>query len=161
MLKRKLTQAKSNFYLLPARNPRDTYKVLWYRVHEIGYFVNCKVDLLFPGILDIPNIPVSEIDRTNVHNIPCIPLSPLLLLKLQGWIHHGESDRDYVRRKQPADVLDINDLLRICRQKGIRPRDDPYLSIAFKTTSESRVMEYVEEYPYSAIAWTELGYTCS
>ncbi|KAF8530044.1 hypothetical protein BU17DRAFT_78577 [Hysterangium stoloniferum] len=158
-LKKRLTQANTRFYLVPAKDPAATYKVLWYRLREVGYHVNIKVDLLYPGILDIPNIPVSEIDTNNIHGLPCLPLSHLLLLKLQGWVHHGESTRGFERMKQPADVQDINDLLRISRRRNIRPGDDPHIPIPFKTISETRVLQYVVKRPESESDWTELGFS--
>jgi len=160
-LKRVLTQAKSRFYLVPAKDPAATYKVLWYRFHSVVSHVNVKVDLLYPGILDIPKIPVSEIDTNNIHGLPCLPLSHLLLLKLQGWVHHGEAEQAFKRMKQPADVQDINDLLRISRRKSIRPSDDPHIPVTLKRISESRIAKYVEKRPESERDWTELGFSCS
>jgi len=158
-LKQKLTEVNRKFYLVPSRDPSATYKVLWYKIHvyPLGT-IRVKVDLLFRGVLDIPDIPLSKIDRTNDSSLPCMPLSPLLILKLQGWIHHGDAIESRYRMKQPADVQDINDLLEIARQRNIRPRSESYLPQSFITRAETRVMKYVKSQPSSRDHWISIGF---
>lgn len=47
---------------------------------------------------------------------PLMPFLPLLLLKLQAWQDHGESAKLFMRDKQPTDVQDILELLRLAEQ---------------------------------------------
>jgi hypothetical protein len=133
-----------------------TYKVLWYHIIETDSCL--KVDILLPGVLDIPDVPLSNIDRNNSSLLPCAPLSHLLLLKLQGWIHHGESALQRDRRKQPQDVRDVNGLLAIAVRRSLKPREEPYLPQTFIRRAENRVEKYVDAYPASRASWIALGF---
>jgi hypothetical protein len=107
-----IVHADSNFYLVPARNPQDTYKVLWYRIpprrgtgsgpeaasssapNEDGSAPapdnarHCKVDILLPGPepLSIPFIPQDRIKYPQPDTVTIsarrIPLIPFLTLVL-------------------------------------------------------------------------------
>jgi hypothetical protein len=155
-LKMRLVELNPRFYTVPSRNPRATYTVLWYHITESDSCL--KVDILLPGDLDIPDVPLSEIDRTNIHELPCAPMSHLLLLKLQGWIHHGESLAERYRRKQPQDERDVNGMLVIARMKGLKPRDETYLPQSFIRRAEGRVRDYVNSCPSSMDDWAALGF---
>ncbi|KIJ31453.1 hypothetical protein M422DRAFT_234553 [Sphaerobolus stellatus SS14] len=156
-LKRRLTETNSCFYLIPSRTPGATWKVLWYYIKETQSC--CKVDILFPGTMDFPDIPVSVIDRSNPYAVPCVPLSALLLLKLQGWIHHGEAVEFRYRSKQPNDAKDIKELLVIARRQHIRPRTEVYLLSTFISEADSRVKTFVTKHPSSRDDWTTLGFS--
>lgn len=155
-LKAKLVEINHKFYLVPSRDPRATYQVLWYHITETDSCI--KVDILFPGVLDIPDVPLSLIDHNNIYNLPCTPLSHLLLLKLQGWIHHGESTAQRYRQKQPQDEQDINELLAIACLRGLRPREERYLPRSFILRAELRVQKYVRACPSSERSWRALGF---
>lgn len=72
----------SNFYTVASKDPRATYRVLWYR---LGYSRSCKVDVLMPGIMNIPPVPAARIAyRRSRSELPLISFLPLLLLKLQA-----------------------------------------------------------------------------
>ena len=54
----------SSFYLVRSKNWRATYRVLWHRLSKDTYprpSVDCKVDILVPGILNIPNVPQDHV----------------------------------------------------------------------------------------------------
>ena len=154
-LKRRLALLNSKFYLVNARDPHAAYKVLWY-LTDTGSRI--KIDLLFPGVLDIPAIPTSCITRTNIFSLPCAPFSLVLLLKLQAWVHHGESlsPRYYV--KKPIDARDIDALLPIASRMGLKPRTEKFLPESFVKKSELRVKKYGQEVPTSVKQWIALGY---
>jgi hypothetical protein len=154
-LKRMLVSLNDRFYLIPARNPRDTYKVLWYCTDTDA---RVKVDLLMPGVLGIPSIPPSCITCGNIYSLPCAPLSVVLLLKLQAWVHHGEAVQAHYRLKKPMDERDINALLPIASRMRVRPKMEKSLPESFVRKSESRVEIYVREVPASKNQWKELGY---
>ncbi|KAF8515170.1 hypothetical protein JB92DRAFT_80301 [Gautieria morchelliformis] len=155
-LKSRLVELNPKFYLVPSRNPRATYKVLWYHISETDSCL--KVDILLPGVLDIPDVPLPDIDRNNNSGLPCAPLSHLLLLKLQGWIHHGESALLRDRLKQPQDVRDVDELLVIAVRRGLKPREEGYLPQSFIRRAELRVEKYVNAYPASRANWIALGF---
>ena len=93
-LKRLLTQEDGRFFLVPSRSRRARYKVLWYELPPArrGGARKCKIDILVPGgDLMIPHIPSQNVKRRD--GLPVKPPLPLLLIKLQGWMDHRDSDR--------------------------------------------------------------------
>lgn len=155
-IKRVLVNANSQFYLIPARNPQNTYKVLWYRTN-MG--VRVKVDLLQPGIMSIPSISPNEVEYKGVyggtHNqIPIAPFGLVLLLKLQAWAQHRDSTEFRFRQKQYTDVADIDVLLP--RAVTSRVKFDSLPDI-FLREARRRVTEYGRAYPDSRVHWKALG----
>jgi len=64
-----IASTDDQFYLVPAANPQDTYHVLWYSIPDADERA-CKVDILIPGILSIPEIPIQKIvyqDRSPIY----------------------------------------------------------------------------------------------
>ncbi|THU75320.1 hypothetical protein K435DRAFT_974877 [Dendrothele bispora CBS 962.96] len=136
-LKNRLVSYDPRFYTVASKDPLATYRVLWFRLS--GYRRCCKVDLLLPGVMNIPLVPLERIYRMKDHqstvtsesslssyystlstrsaDYPLMPFLPLLLLKLQAWQDHGESPKLYMREKQPTDVKDINELLDLAVTK--------------------------------------------
>ncbi|KAH9848592.1 hypothetical protein C2E23DRAFT_889036 [Lenzites betulinus] len=121
-LKEVLVRADAQYTLVRSRNPSATYRVLWYRIP--GTFQRCKVDVLIPGILDIPDVPLARISTPSPHLLPAMPLIPQLLLKLQGWRDHRASHRTDMRLKQYTDVRDVNALLKIVQTRQLRVDDE-------------------------------------
>ncbi|KAF5328929.1 hypothetical protein D9758_016816 [Tetrapyrgos nigripes] len=147
VLKNKLIELDSRFYTVASKDPYATYRVLWFRIpsptstssltsssyaaYSSLYSLrsrdrSCKVDLLLPGVMNIPFVPKESIYRTpsttrsssaNLDPLPLMPFLPLLLLKLQAWQDHGESPKSWMREKQPIDVRDITQLLEIAVTK--------------------------------------------
>ena len=118
-----LVDAKpQSFYLIASRDPRATYKVLWHQMSNESstsrrYSMSrCKVDLLQPGIMNIPDIPTQYVKT--IRELPVMPLPLLLFMKLQAWTDHRDSPKDYMRPKQVDDLRDIRQLLDILRQRG-------------------------------------------
>ncbi|KAH9919347.1 hypothetical protein B0H21DRAFT_845764 [Amylocystis lapponica] len=150
VLKEMLTQRDTDFYLIRAKNPAATYKVLYHRLASRGRTKrSCKVDILTPGIINIPNIPPSRIETVGA--LPLVPLLPLLLLKLQGWID---------RAKQPVDVADIAQLLVIVSRRGdkIGQENLGWLPDEFVMLARSRVRKYVAERKETTQYWEALGF---
>jgi hypothetical protein len=152
-LKARLIALDPRFYTVASKDPYATYRVLWFRLptYTTGYSYayrdrSCKVDLLLPGIMNIPFVPKERIYKvrdegknylsskslaysssssygsrsqssSNSDPLPLMPFLPLLLLKLQAWQDHGESSKLYMRQKQPTDVLDITELLALAVKK--------------------------------------------
>ncbi|KAF5378458.1 hypothetical protein D9615_007060 [Tricholomella constricta] len=150
-LKRKLVSLNSSFYLVAARSPLATYKVLWFRFADTDSCV--KVDLLFPGVLGIPSIPASSITTANAHKLPCAPFALVLLLKLQAWVHHGEALEYRFRQKQLMDARDITLLLPIACSMNIRPCATGTLPKAFLELSAGRAEKFVRHAPSSRPFW--------
>ncbi|KAK0441462.1 uncharacterized protein EV420DRAFT_1485627 [Desarmillaria tabescens] len=101
-----VTKNPSRFYLVNAKSPRATWKVLWYHDHSAdGKLEKTKVDLLKPGVLQLPMI-FSE-DIVDKQGLPVVPMSILLLHKLKGWEDNRESTEERLQSKHDADVGDI------------------------------------------------------
>jgi hypothetical protein len=155
-LKSKVIELNPRFYRIAARDPSATYTVLWYRIADNG--ARLKVDLMLPGAMNIPVIPVHTFDTNNLLNLACAPLSLVLLLKLQAWVQHGEADEARYYMKQPTDAQDILELLSVARQKRIQPRSESYFPNLFVSRAESRAEKYVSRYPGTKASWMDLGF---
>ncbi|KAG6889598.1 hypothetical protein C0995_016124 [Termitomyces sp. Mi166 len=145
------------FYLVPSANPRNTYSVLWFTVSSRK---TCKVDILIPGLLSIPNIPVSKISYIEpFQDIPVVPFLVLLLLKLRGWTDHRVDHRQHMRDKVEVDEEDIEELLELAVQEyGANLDRERWLPKWFVEEMQERVQEYVEEWPDSENNWRNLGF---
>ncbi|KAG9127707.1 hypothetical protein FRC07_010630 [Ceratobasidium sp. 392] len=158
-IKRVLVNANSRFYLIPARDPLATYKVLWYRT---ALDVRVKVDLLQPGIMSIPNISSDEIERRTTSayggsqsRIPVAPFGVVLLLKLQAWEQHRDSSEYRFREKQYTDARDINVLLPLA-VAGRVVFDS--LPDEFVREARRRVALYTRTHPTTEQPWQQLGF---
>jgi hypothetical protein len=159
-LKRILAAEDDDFRLIPSKNPRNTYKIVWCNVPG-SWAKKCKVDILVPGIMNIPAIPDRDIIWFDNRAFPSIPLLPLLLLKLQGWDDHRNASfrRPDLIIKQYVDVGDINALLLIAQVKGVHRTDGvPTLPSSFLHAADLRVRQYVQYFPSSANHWRAIGF---
>jgi len=157
-LKRRVVAANPSFYLVDARTPGATYRVLWYRTSLYGR--RLKVDLLFPGIMNIPSVPISEIDYPEPGR-PCAPFAVVFLLKLQAWVQHRDSEELRFRLKANTDALDLRTMLPIAREKGfsIRRTNSACLPSSFVAPVASRVRRFVQEWPETRHGWRSLGFS--
>ncbi|KAJ6450364.1 hypothetical protein C8R45DRAFT_1224099 [Mycena sanguinolenta] len=157
-LKAILVATDSNFYTVASKDPFATYRVLWYR---LGYRRSCKVDVLQPGIMNIPAVPVPRIAyRKRRSDLPLMPFLPLLLLKLQAWMDHRAEVKPYLHAKQYVDVRDIGELLELATEKydvNIK-LDAKWLPESFLRAAVARVKAYVKCFPDSAEQWRSIGF---
>lgn len=156
-IKRRLCEADDRFYTVRARNPNNRWKVLYWRTdsNESG-FEQFKVDILIPGVMDLPYIHPDYM--ININKLPCAPLALLLLHKLQGWDERRSSRRADFLAKLPGDVRDIGDLLRIANRLGLNiTKSRPYISHSFRDISYERVTEFSLEHPSYIPLWMNLG----
>ena len=163
-IKKRLVSADPLFFLVPSTNPRNTYKVLWYNLRATSSYLPplhaCKVDILVPGILNIPSMPKRYVVYAPITDIPVMPFITVLLLKLQGWADHRVSYRMDLRSKQHVDVRDIYELLRIsARNKEMHLRNESWLPESFVTAGKRRVAEFVCVHSDSAVHWEQIGLT--
>ncbi len=104
-----------NFYLVRAKTPGATYKVLWYRhCQTIGRRVftrKTKVDIVVAGTMMLPSLSLQSIIVKGT--FPVVPLGVLLLHKLQGFFDHLMAPELHKQRKGPVDVEDIRCTLKI------------------------------------------------
>ncbi|KAJ6529228.1 hypothetical protein B0H19DRAFT_1214535 [Mycena capillaripes] len=156
-LKAILVAKDPNFYTVASKDLFATYRVLWYRIG----FRRCKVDVLSPGIMNIPAVPVPRIAyRKSRSDLPLMPFLPLLLLKLQAWMDHREADKLYLRAKQHVDVRDIGELLELAvgKYNVDLKQDGKWLPESFVRAAATRVKAYVRSFPDSAELWRDIGF---
>ncbi|KAH9934561.1 uncharacterized protein BXZ73DRAFT_77033 [Epithele typhae] len=121
-LKELLVGTDPTFYLVVSENLAAPYRVLWYRLSKSEYqiarpFEDCKVDILTPGTLNIPDVPLESVGLRQ--GLPVMPLIPQLLLKVQGWEDHRRSHRMDMRAKVPVDIKDVDSLVDVAvREKA-------------------------------------------
>ncbi|KAJ8087749.1 hypothetical protein PM082_006586 [Marasmius tenuissimus] len=135
-IKRDIVKQDSRFYLLDAKDPNATYKVLYFQNPDsqnsgIALWKPCKVDILVdenawaPSELKIPFIPSDLINTCYIKlnqtdssistslldgdwkPVYLIPSLVLLFLKLKGWEDHRDSPRDDFRAKVPYDAREV------------------------------------------------------
>ncbi|KAK0244927.1 hypothetical protein EDD85DRAFT_759753 [Armillaria nabsnona] len=155
------------FYLVDAKTPGATWEVLWYRDRgPDGKFDKTKVDILTPGVLHLPMIFSEAI--VEKQGLPVVPMSILLLHKLQGWRDNMESSEMRLWSKHDADVGDICSLLRILfvdmseeektnsmhwKQFALERFDQE-----FRDATEDRVELFCRQYPAQRDMWQTLGW---
>ena len=155
-----------SFYLLTPRTPGATYMVLWYEegralhsLYRSSYATRCKVDILLPGIMNIPTVPPEKVLTHN--GLPTMPLVPHLFLKLQAWADHRVSSRPDQTRKQYTDVRDIDALLDIAVVKRVRidTKDVEWVPASMTSAARERVKSYVVLGSMSSrTRWRALGF---
>ncbi|KAJ7106320.1 hypothetical protein C8R44DRAFT_987416 [Mycena epipterygia] len=98
--------------------------------------------------------------RRSRSDLPLIPFLPLLLLKLQAWMDHGEAEKFYLRVKQYVDVQDIGDLLELAvgKYNVDLKKDGKWLPESFVRAAAKRVKAYVKSYSDSAEHWRDIGF---
>lgn len=171
-IKRNISYRNSSFYLIPSKKVGQTYKVLWYDKYRSGYIsptrasaTSIKVDILLPGIMDIPSFDKRYIARVSHPSrsvtLPTAPLSLVLLLKLQAWSQHRAALEYYYSKEQYKDQRDLDSLVPIAAGKGIQPKNDVFLSAEFIIKAETRIKEFLGMYKESLTrsGWSTMGFT--
>ncbi|KAK7038858.1 hypothetical protein VNI00_010488 [Paramarasmius palmivorus] len=160
-IKQLIVSTDAKFYLIKSSNPNATYKKLYYK---LGPGRSCKVDILLPGRatdLDIPVIPKRLVDYPQPYNdIPVMPILPLLLMKLRGWVDHRHSKEGRFQYKVRQDVTDIEEMLDITidEYEVELSTEGDWLPRKFVRDSEERVEEYVRKFPSSRRRWQLIGF---
>ncbi|KAL0957904.1 hypothetical protein HGRIS_000085 [Hohenbuehelia grisea] len=164
-LKEMILAVDRRFYLVPSRKPGATYQVMHFALTGAGGR-RCKVDILTPGVLDIPDMPSTRIHYSRrFPGLPILPFVVLILLKLKGWTDHRDSDEPHYRAKRPADEDDINELLELIPDTE-EDEDGSLLDVEwpdwipdrFVEDSAARISEYVEVFPETMSAWRQIGF---
>ncbi|RPD60548.1 hypothetical protein L226DRAFT_484731 [Lentinus tigrinus ALCF2SS1-7] len=151
------TNLNRGFYLAPAATPGADYEVLWYRLPGRSYrgrWRCCKVDVLVPNNrnLTIPVVPHYRVYWSG--SLPFMPLIPLLLVKLQGWI---------ARRTEAKEAVDAQDVylllqLAVGRREHVWQTNLGWLSTAYIRGATVWISEYVEEYSKTEEGWRMAGF---
>lgn len=134
-----------------------------------------KVDILLPGVMHLPALPVSMI--TQLSSLPLVPFPVLLLQKLQGWADHCIATEARYRAKIGVDVRDLEwclnqknvqrHLLKYVRYRSSPSRKERFkemwgdrtmFSEEFEALSRVRVREFCAVYTGLREAWKAIGF---
>ena len=169
-LKEMLVTADPDFYLvLPRRGIAAGYKVLWYQkgrgsnaytqyTRSSLFQARCKVDILVPGIMNIPTVPAERVRTLSA--LPTMPILPHLFLKLQAWADHRASHRSDQIAKQYVDVDDIKRLLEIAvaRRARVHASESAWVPQSMVQAAKTRVQSFVSiASPSSKNQWRAIG----
>lgn len=152
-----IVASDDDFFLVRSGRRGATHKLLFYTLPARGF---CKVDILIPGTMNIPSVPRSRITYTRVPDVPVMPLIAVLLLKLQGWTHHRDADRQDYQEKQHVDVEDIMEMLEIARRDYATKtlESERWMPREFVDSAADRVGEFIESFPATSEYWYEIGF---
>ncbi|ESK89156.1 hypothetical protein Moror_5251 [Moniliophthora roreri MCA 2997] len=154
-----ITLSNAKLYPVDSIDPNATYKKLFY---DLGRGRSCKVDVLHPGQATNLRVPVIPKDRINYYyDIPVMPILPLLLMKLQGWVDHRHSKKRWEQAKVQRDAADVREMLELAvDEHGVQleSSDGDWLPTGFIYKMEGRVEEYVKKFPDSREYWEYIGF---
>lgn len=156
-LKAMLVARDPTFYLRSAKTFGATYKVLWARIgYSYAQSDACKVDILTPGVMNIPDVPREHI--VTIDRFPVMPMIPLLLLKLQAWMDHRAATKPYLHDKQYQDVQDIRELLTIAARRADNIKEASWVPSEFMAAAKPRIEEFRALISRDREPWKAIGY---
>ncbi|KAG6916250.1 hypothetical protein DXG01_007707 [Tephrocybe rancida] len=152
-----------HFFTISSKDAQASYRVLYYRLTNNPAQTaktSCKIDLLLPGVMNLPNFSPSRIHWDE--GLPLVPFSLLLLQKLQAWDEHRRSKDPIKWQRQRTDMEDLDGLtaLSVCTPlKHERPwSDETLFTSEFQRLSKQRVLTFCAAFPGSASSWSSLGF---
>jgi hypothetical protein len=160
-LKEMCTSYHPSFHLTLPKARGARHRVLQYRINPE---LNCKIDLIPPGNMNIPRVPTQDVIYRN--KFPLMPFYPLLLLKVQGWEDHRLSGKSHMEAKIPQDVEDIFELLALVMlrrsqsqvESGIELNETAWwITEEFKDEGKRRIHDFARKHPESRDSWKALG----
>jgi hypothetical protein len=174
-LKRMIANDHPSFFLKNSKQPRATYQILWYRYFtqdHPGVDTEFKVDILLPGIMHLPCLRhelIEWVESTQriasdvtSDTLPLLPLSVVLLQKLQAWDDHKFAEQRHYIVKQHQDAQDIQNMLKLgcVLDLGYTQswHDFDLFDEEFQLLSQQRVKEFCRCFPSSAETWRILGF---
>ncbi|EKM76406.1 hypothetical protein AGABI1DRAFT_115756 [Agaricus bisporus var. burnettii JB137-S8] len=158
----------SDFYLKPSKDPTAKYQILYYiltpSVTDPSNPLHraCKVDLLLPGVLGIPQILPPESIHHDAYfpELPLIPFLVLLTLKVRAWSEHRVHYQARMRDKVKYEESDIKELLDLgVNEYMVRVRQlEAWVGKTWVREMKEYVKIYVEMNPKSQNMWEEMGF---
>jgi len=135
--------------------------------------ISSKVDILLPGVMNLPALPTSMITQRS--SLPLVPFPVLLLQKLQGWADHRVATEARYRAKINVDAGDLEWCLNSGNvkrylyvvsnyNKSQKARwkamwsDRRMFSVEFEELSRVRVREFCGVHERLRDAWRAIGF---
>lgn len=135
--------------------PKAPWKVLYFCPEGFGQI---KIDILVPGLAELPRFSPRLIDYNNERQLPAAPFLVVLLHKVLGWQRHFKSRdyRTYMRHWQ--DASDVANLVLIAQEREETINDRP--NSTFIHTARPWVSEFIAAYPRAEIRdhWRRIGF---
>ena len=156
---KELLARSQGFYLRPSKKPGETYKILFHKLKSNNSSTRrfCKVDILVPGIMNIPMVPRKRI--VQIDHLPVLPLLVLLLLKLQGWSDHRASTRSDMQQKQYVDIRDLSQLVAAAARAGAHLEQGNWLPKSFIDRAREHLALYLRIVrPTPTSHWKDIGF---
>ncbi|KAF8984617.1 hypothetical protein BDQ17DRAFT_1260693, partial [Cyathus striatus] len=176
-----IVASDTRFFLKMPKDPRNTYRILWFRrpterkTGGINKKAECKVDILIPGIMNLPDLGEKRLRTTDtdtsVVTLPVLPFPIILLQKLQGWSDHRVASEPYKMEKQAQDAEDVKCLLELQHEMSCLVSSSPLSSSSRNVWSNStwfseelqvvngrRVRLYCYYFPEMSGQWARLGF---
>lgn len=133
--------------------------MLWYRESPQDKTTHCRVDIILPSIIGLPNI--SSDCPTLMDGLAVVPFSVALLQALQAWnfgIESGKIDGDRHFRQ----VRDVEAMLKSSHIPSLRVerpwKDVALFDEAYQKATRSRLQRFCAQYPNYVEEWRLLGF---
>jgi hypothetical protein len=161
-IKRMLAGKNPGFYLVDAKTAGADWKVLWYHLRGRGSTRRpgaIKIDVLLPGIMEIPSFDPRWIERDNSRRLPTAPLSLVLLHKVRGWSERIKSVQDHHYQRHKQDAHDVTTLAPLASQMGVTIHDG-VLPNEFTESANGWVNDFIAAYPElrTQYHWSKIGF---
>ena len=144
-----MERRNSCFYRVPSKVIGATHQVLWYHPNGRGFSTHrsaIKIDVLLPGIMELPSFDPSYIYHGNDYRLPTAPLSLVLLHKVRGWSKRINSTEEYHYKKHWKDASDVAYLAAFAARMGVTI-NEKVLPKDFIDSSIKWVNEFTTECP--------------
>jgi len=161
-IKRMITRKNPCFYLMDAKTTGADWKVLWNHPRGKGFTKRSaaiKIDILLPGIMELPSFNPYWINYHNSLKLPTAPLLLVLLHKVRGWSKRVNStDHHYEKHRQ--DASDVATLAPLASQTGVTIHDN-VLPDEFIESASVWVNDFIAAYPKlrTQYHWRKIGFT--
>lgn len=164
-IKRMMTRQNRCFFLVDPQTIGADYKVLWYHPNGRGSSGHptrrpsaIKVDILLPGIMELPSFDPYWIESDNNLRLPTAPLSLVLLHKVRGWWDRINSD-DHHYRDHWKDAQDVANLAPIASEMGVTINDG-VLPDDFIDSASEWANNFIATYPEfrTRYHWRKIGF---
>ena len=160
-----MTRENQCFFLVDPQTIGADYKKLYYHPNGRGSSQHptrrpsaIKIDILLPGIIDLPSFDPYWIEYDNDLRLPTAPLSLVLLHKVRGWWARINSD-DHHYRDHVKDAQDVANLAPIASQMGVTINDNA-LPDDFIDSASEWVNNFIAVYPKlrTRYHWRKIGF---
>lgn len=156
-IKEEILRSSPEFSLADLATLSATYRVCWFTFPISER--RCRVDILLPGMIQLPELPPSCVVSAPHTAIPIMPLLPTLLHKCLAWEYHRGIQTEHYVMKTANDSREILELLpEAATSSECTAQSGSWLPAWFTENSRNSITSFVAEHPDSAASWVGMGY---